>query len=805
MWDDIRTAGRAALRSPASAFVLLLSLALGTGANAVLYSVLDALLFRAPAGVVHPSRLVHIHTTQFNGAARGSSSFPDFESLRSSAGTLSSIAAVDDSAMRTVRAGEVFQRVRIGAVSDEFFHTLGLQPAAGTLVADDDGKDGLPWAVLSDRLWTLIGRRADIVGGTIAVDGRPHAVLGITPPMFAGLQLGRTTDVWVPLPRSEVAARGNRRLALIGRLAGPTSVEEADAEVARISRVLADRYPDTNRGTRSGDDEPRLMRATPYSRIDASAREQVTMIGIVLLTATGMLLLSACVNAGSLLLSRSAARRRELAVKIALGASRARLVRQIVVESLMLSLAGAGAGLLLAEWMSQVLPALFAPEEAALLDTSVSTGFAWGAMAIACIAGLLFALGPARGASRTVDAQVLRADAAGVSERTAAGPLRTVVVVGQVALATVLLIGAGLLTQALATALDGDLGPGGRGVAIALMRMPGDLEGDTATGIRFRNAALDAARKLPGARGAGWISTLPVGRSASGTFTIQTGPGTSETIDVDVNVGSPGSFSVLRQPIIEGRPFTPDDRALSTAVVLVNDVLARRYFFPTAAGRHLTDADGNVLEIVGVVRSGRHRTLQESPQPTVYYPMSQRSQGIMHLVVRTDGPADALLDPLRGMLDSLRPPPQVFRVTTFEAHLAEALTLDRVATTIVAVSALAALLLATIGVYGVVTDAVRRRTPEIGLRIALGAGVRQILALVFGEGFHLTFAGLGAGIGLALLLRRVAGAFVTPVPSIQLVTLAAVPVVLCLVVLGAASLPLWRALRISPTVALRTD
>jgi putative ABC transport system permease protein len=706
--------------------------------------------------------------------------------------------------MQTVRAGDVFQRVRIGAVSDEFFRTLGLQPAAGTLVAADDGKDGLPWAVLSDRLWTLIGRRADIVGGAIAVNGRPHAVLGITPPMFAGLQLGRTTDVWVPLPRSEGAARGDRRLALIGRLAGSTSVEEADAEVARISRVLADRYPGTNRGTRSGD-EPRLMHATPYSRIDASSREQVTMIGIVLLTATGMLLLSACVNAGSLLLSRSAARRRELAVKIALGASRARLVRQIVVESLMLSLAGAAAGLLLAEWMSQVLPALFAPEEAALLDTSVSTGFAWGAMAIACIAGLLFALGPARSASRTVDAQVLRADAAGVSERTAAGPLRTVVVVGQVALATVLLIGAGLLTQALATALDGDLGPGGRGVAIALMRMPGDLEGDTATGIRFRNAALDAARKLPGARGAGWISTLPVGRSASGTFTIQTGPRTTETIDVDVNVGSPGSFSVLRQPIIEGRPFTPDDRALSKAVVLVNDVLARRYFFPTAAGRHLTDADGNVLEIVGVVRSGRHRTLQESTQPTVYYPMSQRSQGIMHLVVRTDGPADALLDPLRGMLESLRPPPQVFRVITFEAHLAEALTLDRVATTIVAVSALAALFLATIGVYGVVTDAVRRRTPEIGLRIALGAGVRQILALVFGEGFHLTFAGLGAGIGLALLLRRVAGAFMTPVPSIHLVTLAAVPVVLGLVVLGAAALPLWRALRISPTIALRTD
>ena len=809
LFDDIRQTLRSLARGKLATAVLLVSLGVGTGVNATLYSVMDALLFRPPPGVAGASRLGWVHTSQwFNEATYGPSSYLDFLSMKQAVPAFQSLAAFDDSQLRVVRLGDSAQRVdagqsarvRVVAVSPEFFPAIGMGPV------NLPATGARPAAVISESLWNELGGKTDPIGHPLLVGGVEHVITSVAPSGFAGLQMGRTCDVWIPLPPpSSETSRGERRLSIVGRLRDGGDLADASRELAAASVRLAAEVPETNRGTRSDAEEPRRFTATPYSRLDAAARGQVLLISVVVLGSTGLLLLSACVNAGSLLLSRSAARRRELAVKLALGASRQILVRQVVVESLTIALGGAALGLLLASWMAGALPALFSPEEAAMLDMRISGPLIGTAVTLSCVAAALFALGPARHTLQAVDVLVLRGDAGAIAER-GGGRLRAVIVVAQVALSTVLLIASGLMARALAVGLEGDLARDGRGVAIAFLRMPGVLDNDVIRMNRFHRAALDAARKLPGAEAAGWVSVLPVGRSTSQAFTIDTGrPGLFERTEAEVNVASVGYFSTLRIPILEGRAFAAEDVALSKPVVVINDLMARRYFGSAAVGHRIRDEDGNEFEVIGVAASGKYRTLQEAPAPMIYFAHAQRDQPYMHLLVRTVGSPDPVLGALPGLLSGIDSEVMLTRTVTFDQHLSEALTLDRLLTTIVAGCGLAALLLATVGVYGVVGDAVRRRTPEIGLRVALGAPSWQILRLVFSEGLPLTVAGSAAGLAASLLLSRLLRTFVYAVPSLDLASVAVVPVALLLVVLGAAALPTRRALRVSPTIALKAD
>jgi predicted permease len=808
---DVRYAIRGFVRAKAATAVLVVSLALGTGANAALYSTIRALLFQPPAGVAEPSGLVTLHTTQFNGSPRGASSYPDYLSIKSFSRSVDSLAAFDDSRIERVGLDTALQRVRIVTVTDEFFPTLALTPSAGRLLGPGDMTAQDPPAVISHELWSMFGQPADAVGRPVHIRGRDYRIVGIAPARFDGLQLGRACHVWIPIdvvstpPTLSTAARGDRRFSLIGRLAPGASLGRAQQEIDAISRKLAGEYPSTNRGTRISADDPRLMTIARYRRMDASDRTQVTLVAAAVLGATGLLLVSACVNAASLLISRSAARRRELAVKLALGASRSTLARQALVESLLLSLGGAILGLLFAYWIADGLPAFFAPEEAEMLDTRLGAPVVFAVIALAVAAGACFAIAPARAAVRTLDVEALRGDAGGVSERGPGTSIRAFVVTGQVALSTVMLIAAGLLVRALDVALEGDLGPGGRGVAIVLLRMPGDAAGDVVRGIRFRDRVLDDVLRIPGAEAAGWIATLPVGRATNNRFEMEVAPGVTEAFDADINVASSGYFQTMQIPLIEGRTFTPADRALAPPVVVVDDVFARRHFGGSAVGRRMTDEAGVTYEIVGVVRGGKYRTFQETPEPMAYFPVAQRQASYLHVVVRTSQEAAPLLPLVADRLRALDDAVDVRLSTTFDAHLAEALSLDRLATTVVAACGIVALILATIGVYGVIIDGVRRRTPEIGLRVALGAGALHVVRLVFGEGLHLTVTGAAAGAVGAVVLARVVRVFVHGLPGVDLMTLAVAPLALAVVVVAAAALPTRRALRINPTVALRAD
>jgi putative ABC transport system permease protein len=807
MWlvlDHVRYAIRTFARAKTTTAVLLFSLAVGTGANAALYRVTRALLFDAPAGVHDPSRLVSLFTAQFNGAAQGYSSFPDYLSIKTSGDVFESLAAFDDSHFETIALGSLRQRVRIVAASDEFFNTLRMTPVSGRLFGPEDAKSSKAPAVISHSLWRTLGEPSDAVGNDLRIGDRDYSIVGIAPPRFNGLELGRACDVWTLLDADGLHDRGNRRFSLIGRLAAGTSREIAKQRLERLSTALASQYPATNRGTRTSAEEPRQITLGPYTRMDPSEREQVVLVSIVVLGATGLVLLSACVNAATLLLSRSAARRRELAVKLALGASRQLLARQALVEGFVLAIAAAAAGLLLAHWTSGVLPAFFTPEEAEMLETHLGPRLVLLTFGLSLGAGALFALGPARHATETLDVDILRADAGGVSDR-ANAPIRAIVVTGQVALSTVMLIAAGLLVQALSVALQGDLGPGGRGVAVALLRMPGDAAGDVLRGVLYQRNVIDSVRTIPGVEAVGWVGTLPVGRSTTQRFRVDSRPGLMEVAEVEMNIASPTFFNTMRIPVIEGRPFTADDGALGKPVVVINDILARRYFGASAVGRQLVDEDGYVREVVGVVRSGKYRTFQEAPEPVAYVPVTQIQTGYLNLVVRTVQNADPLLPVITDRLAAIDSGVDIRFMKTLDQHLAEALTLDRLTTTVVVACGVATLVLATIGVYGVIGDGVRRRTPEIGLRLALGANSFQVMRLVFSEGLHLTTLGALTGVVSALVLARVVRAFVHGLPAVDTMSLAVVPVALLLVVIGAAALPTRHALRISPTIALRAE
>ena len=314
------------------------------------------------------------------------------------------------------------------------------------------------------------------------------------------------------------------------------------------------------------------------------------------------------------------------------------------------------------------------------------------------------------------------------------------------------------------------------------------------------------ARPFADAGALGWVATLPVVRGPVQTFEFDAArPGIKERLEVEVNVADAGYFRAVRIPLIEGRLFNADDGALAPGVVVVNDVLARRYFGQSAAGRYLQDPKGQSYKIIGVVRSGKYRTLQEAPEPMAYFSLSQRTPEYMHLVVRTPHDGGPAIRGIRDKLAAIDPAVDVRITMTFDEHLQAALKLDQALTTVVAACGLAALMLATIGVYGVIDDGVRRRTPEIGLRLALGANSRQILRLVFSEGLRVTAAGSAAGVALAWLLTRVVRVYVFGLPSIDLVSLLVAPLGLALVVIAAAVIPTRRALRVSPTIALRAE
>ncbi len=800
--QDLRHTLRSAARAPGTTAVLLCSLALGTGANAAVYGAMRSLLLSAPPGISDPSRLVSVFTSEFSGATYGPSSHADYLSIKATK-VFQAVAVADDHAIENVRIGAATTTARTAAVTEDFFSALQMTASEGRLLAAVDFADG-GGAVVSDMLASQFGRPSALIGTAVVIAGRPYPIVGIAPSRFRGLQVGRECDVWIPMLTPAVT-RGDRRLSMIARLAPGVRLGTAEHELRRLSDELAAQFPKTNRGNKDQANAPRRLTPVRYSPLDPSASDQVRLVAVVIGGASALLLAGACLNVGSLLLSSALARRSELAVKMALGATRARLVRQFLTETLCLSVAGGALGFLFAWWTAGAIPALFMVEQAEQLDLHIDATTMLLTVGVGAIAGALFGVAPALQGTSAPPATALRGETGNISASRDRSRLRAWLVAGQVALSTTLLVATGLAVSSLTSALDAGLGAATRHVAFLSVELPGRFH-DSVRGIAFRRSLVEQLSKIPGVEATGWASRLPVNRVGKQLFSVEgTAADVTDAIELDTNVVSPDYFRVLMLQCVEGRVFEPTDSFLAPPVVVVDELLASRYFGQKAIGGHLIDAKGTRLEIVGIVRTGRYRTLQESAQPTVYYPFSQEYLYLGHAIVRTTRDPAAMLPELEGAMSRAGAGGELKTSSTLHAHLSNALAVDRLITTLIGVCGIIALAMSTIGIYGVMTDTVRRRTREIGVRVALGARRLQIAVMVFGASMRLAGVGLLGGLATSVAAMVAARTYLYGVPMLDLVTLAAIVGALMLVVALAAIVPLRQALRVNPIVALRAE
>lgn len=800
---DVRYALRGFIRNPAFTVVVLVTIGLGTGANATVFSFVNALLLRPATGVADPDSFIAVHTSDYSSGPYGDTSYPDYLTIKSDAPALGALAVYDEGPA-LVKVGDSVLRIGVMQISPEFFDVLGLRPAIGRLLGQADGESGAPLtAVIGHDLWQRTFGGQPVAGTVVSVDGVVHEVVGVAPPRFDGLRLGGGFELWVPLGEAvRRGARGSRGLSVVGRLAHGAALEEAQTQVTAITARLAAEYPETNRGTLEQPDQPRPMSVLRHTRLHPAFRGDVALIGSVLLGAVGLVLLIACANVGNLLLARATVRGREVALRVALGAAHGRIVRQMLTESALLGLAGGALGLLFALWTSDVLPSFFPADQARMLDATIDGRVLLYTLAISLGSSLLFGAAPALQAFGVLPAASLRGESGSTSSlRT--GRLRTLLMTAQIALAMVLLVSAGLLIRSLGNAENADLGFATRNGVVASVDLPVDRSSER--GLAYLDEAVGRLRALPGVVSASVADTLPLSGTPRRGFQMdgyERRPG--EDGELPFVVTGPEYFATLQIPLLDGRTFEPADRAGSRRVVVVNELLSRQYFGGGAVGRRMTDSRDTELTIVGVVRTGKYRSVQEPERPVVYYPLAQAYGPRRRIIVRTDGDAAALAGAVRRALADVDRDVAVYRVITLESHLGEALADSRLTTTLVTACGALALLLSLVGVYGVVSYAVGRRAKEIGLRMALGARPLHIVRLVLGEGSRILVAGVVSGLLGAALVTRLLQSLLFGVSALDTGTFVTVTAALALAALAAAALPARKALRVDPIAELRS-
>ena len=807
---DLRFALRLFRRSPAFAATAVAILALGIGSATALFSVVDATLLR-PLPFPAPDRLVSVVSEDRVHHFRGAASPPDLVDFRASVPALSHVAATTPWSPAATGDGEP-ERLHGLLVSANFFEMLGVRAAKGrTFAAPEETPGREHVAVVGDALWRRRwGADPGLVGRTIRLNGEPYEIVGIMPERFRwGRSYGRNADaeIWAPFAltpgRLAPGERGDEYLDLIGRLRPGVSRDAAQAQVdALIERFRTD-YPD-----QFPRQSPVVTRLVPLQTdVVGGARTALW----VLFGAVGLLLLIACTNVAGLFLARAAERRGEIAVRIALGAGRARLARQLVVEGGVLAIvaaaAGAGAASAGLRLLQRHPPAALPAIRGAALDLR-SIAFAFlvsGATAIA------FGLAPLADA---VAGNIRRSIEEGraIAAR-GEGRLRRTLVAGQLALATLLLVGAALLGVSLARVLRVDPGFDARNVltgdvALARARYP-----DARTRDAFRRNVIDRLRSTPGVLDAGAVSVLPFGGSAnSGTFAIEGRPVArgDRMPHGESWAATPGYFSTMGIALRRGRLFTDADRDGSLPVALIDDTLARAYFpGEDAVGRRI-DFEGDVdaprwRVVVGIVAAVRARALAEEAQPAFYVPFAQSHESIATFVARVAGRPGRSASAMRAAVAAADPLQPLGTVAPLEELLSASVGDRRIAAGLLSAFAAAAGLLAAVGLYGALAFSVARRRREIGIRIALGAGRRTIAAMVLGESGRMIAAGLAAGLAASVLLTRFLSTLLFAVAAIDPAVFGAVALGLTAVALAATLLPARRAARVHPMEALRYE
>lgn len=801
---DVRFAVRTLRKSPTFVLVAVLCLALGIGANAAIFSVVDAVLLR-PLPYAEPSQLVRLYETMpARGPWNGSVSWANYVEWVEQARSFSALAAYTDQSKNLSGTEGGAERLQAIASTANLFEVLGVQPRLGRgFQPGEDAAGAAQVVVLREGLWQRrFGANPAILGQTLTLDGQPYTVIGVMPETVR-FPAGSQTDIFIPLVRPDDFAthRGHHFLSVVGRLGSGVALEAANSELRQVARRIEEAWPREQTG-----------RSTSAVPLTETVVGQVRPALLMLLGAVGLVLLIACANVANLLLARAASRQQEVAIRLALGASRARIVRQMLVEGLLLSLGGAMLGLLLAVWGLSALETLV--QNALPLTGGIPLhGRIFGfLLLVASASAVIFGLVPALQATRGD----LRSNLTGTGTKATGSSshhrFRSGLVVAEIALSLILLVGAGLLMRDFVKLLRTEPGLDATNVLTVHLPVPAGKYAGDQLGPRLLEPVLERARSLPGVKSAGIINLLPIQEAyTNGSYTVEgePPPAPGQEPMAEWRFTSPTLFQSLGIPLLAGRDFTDDDGHHEARPIIINEALARLHFQgQSPLGRHL-NFDGETATIIGVVGDVRQAGLDKQPLPEIHIPYNHRSYGQwiseVTLVLKTTVTPTSVVSALRDAVRSVDADQPLYHVLTMEEIIAGSVAERRLNLMLLGTFALIALVLATAGLYGVISYLVAQRTREIGIRVALGARTRDVVWLVMRQGGRLTVVGIAVGIAGALGLSRVMESLLYGVSARDPVTLVALAAFLGCIALVATWLPARRAARVDPVIAIKSE
>ncbi|MEO8656932.1 MAG: ABC transporter permease [Bryobacteraceae bacterium] len=800
--QDLRYSIRLLLRSPGFAAIAIAALAVGIGANTAIFTVVDSVLLR-PLGFAAPEQLVMVweHNRRL-GNDRNSISPANYRDWRAQNTVFEKMSLIIDGTGSLTGAGEP-EEISLQIVEPEFFPLLGVQPALGRVFSADDAEiRDYRTVVLSHSLWVRkFGADPSIVGRTITFDGRPNTVTGVMPSTFPSL--GRKTEMWTAMkldPARDYRKRAGRYARAIARIKPGVTREQAQAEMTVIASRLEKAYPEFN---------PNWGANVVTLRDQLVGGVQTSIL--IFQGAVGLVLLIACANVANLLLARATSRRREIAIRYSLGAAASRVARQLLTESLLLATAGGALGLLFAYWTIAALQ-LVAPRSLPRLN---EINLDWRVFAftaaLTLVTGILFGLAPALSGSHIRLAETMRAGGASTASSRLLS-LRGLFVAAQVAFSLVLLTGAGLLVRSFVKLQAVDPGFQPAHVLTANVSLPSAGYEDAGKRVAFFKDAVDRVQHLPGVTSASSITFLPFAGMGAGTDYLVVGrpkPSPAEAAGADIRIIHPDYFRTMGIPLRRGRAFNQDDyRDQAPRTFVVSESLVRQQFpNQDAIGQRLVVDMGDATPgvIVGIVGDIKHSGLDSKAYPTIYYSHPQLPFAFMTFVVRTAGEPMSIAPALQAVVHQMNPQLPVSDVESMDDLIARSVSQPRFQTLLLGFFAAAALLLAAIGIYGVMSYAVAQRTSEIGLRMALGADASGVMAMVLRQGMQVVSLGLVIGVAASLMMARLLKTLLFEVEPTDTLTFVAVASAMSLVALMACFVPARRAMRVDPLVALRWE
>ncbi|HSR69594.1 MAG TPA: ABC transporter permease [Acidobacteriota bacterium] len=806
--QDVRFAFRVLAKRPGFTAVAVLCLALGIGANSAIFSLINTFFFR-PLPVEEPHRLVKMYTSLSKDFPYASYSYPDYRDYNAESEIFKGVAAHRTLPLSVTLQGE--PELRVGElVSGNYFQVLGVRPHKGRFyLPEETVTPGThPVAVMGYSIWMQrFAGDESVLGQSLIINGSPYTVVGIAPKGFKGLFLGLDPDFYIPLMMIEQAmpggsgleARGSRFLQVTARLQDGISFSQAQAAAAVVGQRLAQEYPNSNQNATP------LLLPQSEANLPPQFRGAAKAFSALLLGVVAVVLLIACANVANLLMARAAARRREISVRLAMGAGRMRLVRQLLTESMLLAVGGGAAGIGLA-WISGRLLSSVQPP----LQIPVSFQFPldWRVVAFtvaaAAVTGFVFGLFPALQASRPDMVPALKGEELGARGRR--WSLGKVLVAGQVALSLVLMVSAGLFLRSLSHAEQ--MSPGFRTQGILLGSLDPSMNGYSQDETRnFYSTLLPRLRALPEVAQAALVnrpSFSGFGGQQWGVSVPGYEPSPDESMSIDYNVVTPGYFETLDIALVQGRDFDSRDQADSTPVIIIDEAFAERYLGGRDPIGAVVNTVGAERRIIGVARNVKLSSLGEAPKPLMYLAQSQFMQNDMTAVLRARAGSGADLAPrLRDQVRRIDPNLPVFQVRVMEEQVAVALFPARAGAWLLGLFAALALSLSAMGLYGVMAFWVSRRRKEFGIRLALGADRGDLIRLVLGQGLLLALAGLALGALASLGAGSLLSGFLFGVDSFDFPTFAAVSLILTLTAALACAFPALRAMRVNPLQALK--